>query len=358
MTPTQDAQPLSLARNPYADVDWERATQCRSQFHSHEPRNPLDPTSTAHDPPAETGPDESARSTPGELVDKYQRAGYAAMAITEHEYYVDGTKFKGMPASPENEVTTWPWSRWDRETPESAMVPIQGAELRGTIAGVDRLHDIVSLGNGLAHGRERPLEVVAADIGDRGGVSFLPHPGKYVRADQIEPYVDLFETVETVVGVEVFNANDRYPNCRTIWDALVGALGPERPVWALANDDYHARPRPDGAERFDQSRTVLLLEDQSPAAVLDALRDGHSYVQYDGDGVAPTIRSVDADGGRVHLDAPDAGTIRWITGGETVAEGPEIALDAVPGRYVRAEATAGGGAVSCTQPLYLDERNR
>ena len=164
MTPTQDAQPLSLARNPYADVNWERATQCRSQFHLHEPRNPIDPTSRAHDPPAETDPDESARSTPGELVDKYQRAGYATMAITEHEYYVDGTKFKGMPASPENEVTTWPWSRWDRETPESAMVPIQGAELRGTIAGVDRLHDIVSLGNGLAHGRERALEAVAADV--------------------------------------------------------------------------------------------------------------------------------------------------------------------------------------------------
>mgnify|MGYP007057088419 CR=1 FL=1 len=111
---------------------------------------------------------------------------------------------------------------------------------------------------------------------------------------------------------------------------------------------------PDGAERFDQSRTVLLLEDQSPTSVLGALREGRSYVQYDGDGVAPAIQSVDAEDGCVRLDAPDAGTIRWITAGETVAEGPEIALGEVTGRYVRAEATADGGAVSCTQPLYLD----
>lgn len=353
MTPKQPApETLSLAHNPYADVNWARATHCRSQFHLHEPRNRIDPTSTAHDPSA--GSASTARSTPGELVDKYQRAGYAAMAITEHEYYVDGTKFKGTPESPDDEVTTWPWSQWDRETAESAMVPIQGAELRGTIRGVDRLHDIVSLGNGLAHGRERPLAAVAADVGERGGVTFLPHPGKYVDPDEIGPYVDLFAAAETLVGVEVFNANDRYPNCRAIWDALLGELGAERPVWALANDDYHARPRPADEERFDQSRTVLLLDEQSPAGVLAALRDGRSYVQYDGEGAAPTIQSVTVEDGRVHVAAPDAGTIRWIAGGETVAEGPEIALGEVPGRYVRAEATAAGGAVSCTQPLYLD----
>jgi len=353
MTPThRSTDTLSLARNPYADVAWERATRCRSQFHLHEPRNRIDPTTAAHDPPAGTVDDE--RSTPGELVDKYRRAGYAAMAITEHEYYVDGTKFKGAPESPDLEVTTWPWSQWERATPDSAMVPIQGAELRGTIRGVDRLHDIVSLDNGLAHGRERPLEAVAADIEQRGGVSFLPHPGKYVEPDEIEPYVDLFAAVETVVGVEVFNANDRYPNGRTIWDELVGELGPERPVWAIANDDYHARPRPADEERFDQSRTVLLLEDQTRATVLDALRTGRSYVQYDGEGTAPTIRSVDVEDGRVRLDAPEAETIRWLSDGRRVATGPEIALDGLPGRYVRAEAAAAGGAVSCTQPLYLD----
>jgi hypothetical protein len=352
MTPKHPStETLSLAHNPYADVNWARATQCRSQFHLHEPRNRIDPTSAAHDPPEGTGDD---RSTPGDLVDKYQRAGYTAMAITEHEYYVDGTKFKGKPDAPDREVTTWPPDRWDRETPDSAMVPIQGAELRGTIAGVDRLHDIVSLGNGLAHGHERPLEAVASDVGERGGVSFLPHPGRYVDPDEIGPYLDLFGAVETVVGVEVFNANDRYPNGRAIWDALVGELGAQRPVWALANDDYHARPRPADQERFDQSRTVLLLEEQSRAGVLGALRNGRSYVQYDGEGAAPTIQSVAVDDGLVHLDATAATAVRWLSDGRVVGTGPEIALGEVPGGYVRAEATAAAGAVSCTQPLYLD----
>lgn len=351
---TPDGQ--RIEHDPYGDVDWERVTRCRSQFHLHEPRNELDPRSPDHDPPSAAADADDDRSSPGALVDKYQRAGYGALAVTEHEYFVDGTKHKGEPFVEELDTTTWPWTEWDRECDPDGMVPVQGAELRGTLDGVDRLHDVVGLDTDLGHGRERSIREVATEVGDRGGVAFLPHPGKYVAPDGVDAYVELFEAVDsgTLFGVEAFNARDRYPSCRAIWDALLAELGADRPVWAVANDDYHARPRPAGAERFDRSRTVLLVEERSPSAVVDALSTGRSYVQYDGDAAAPSISSVDVEGTTVRVDAPDASAVRWIADGAAVATGAEVDVADVSARYVRAEATAPGDAVSCTQPIYLD----
>ena len=345
----------SISHNPYADVNWTETTHCLSQFHLHEPRNQIDPHSASHDPPTENFTTTAERSTPGELIDKYQHAGYGSLAITEHEYYVDGTKHKGEPFFEELEETSWPWSQWDRDRSPNEMIPIQGAELRGTTDGIDGLHDIVNLGTDLGHGRERSLLKVATDIGMRGGVSFLPHPGKYVDPDSIELYVTLFQQADSVVGIEVFNAHDRYPSSRAIWDVLLTELGSKRPVWAVANDDYHARPRPAGSERFDQSRTVLLLENRSPSNVIEALQQGHSYVQYNGTGVAPKIESISVDDELVRIEAPSASTVTWISAGEAVDTGTEITVSDVPNQYVRAEATGRDGAVSCTQPLYIEQ---
>jgi hypothetical protein len=353
---TSDAKHPRIVHNPYADVDWNRVDHCLSQFHIHEPRNRINPQSVAHDPPADaTGGEDDARSTPGALVDKYQLAGYGALAVTEHEYFINGVKRKGEPFAEEFDVTTWPWSRWERDGDPDGLIPIQGAELRGTIDGVDGRHDIVSLGNDLGHGRGRSLEEVAAEVGKRGGVSFLPHPGKYVEPtlDSLHAYIELFEQSDSLLGIEAFNANDRFPTCRAIWDALLTEFGTRRPIWAFANDDYHAKQRPRGDERFDQSRTVLLLDAQSSEDVLDALRTGRSYVQYNNGGSAPMIESIVAGEHSVRIASPSATEVRWIAEGEVVSTAFEFAFAECPAGYVRAEVSAADGAVSCTQPIYL-----
>ena len=340
--------------NPYAAVDWETTDQCLSQFHLHEPRNWIDPESATHDPAGEIvdGGDQE-RSSPGDLIDKYQFAGYSALAVTEHEYYVDGTKHKGEPFFEDLDVTSWPWSQWERNGGTDDMIPIQGAELRGTVEGIDERHDIVSLGTDLGHGRGQSLLQVATEIDERGGVSFLPHPGRYPQPEGLEAYVELFERVETVLGVEAFNARDRYPGCRNIWDELLVEFGSRRPIWAFANDDYHARPRSPENERFDRSRTVLLLEERSPAGVIDALRAGRTYVQYNGDSIAPAIDSITVDDGRARVASPEATSVRWIGDGDPIDTGTTLSLRDVSSTYVRAEASVPGGAVSCTQPLFL-----
>ncbi|WP_440764123.1 hypothetical protein [Natronorubrum sp. DTA7] len=346
------SSPVTL--NPYAAVEWETTDQCLSQFHLHEPRNCIDPESATHDPAGEIADGgDRERPSPGDLIDKYQFAGYSALAVTEHEYYVDGTKHKGEPFFEDLDVTSWPWSQWERHEGAGDVLPIQGAELRGTVEGIDERHDIVSLDNDLGHGRGQSLLQVATEIDERGGVSFLPHPGRYPQPEGLETYVELFERVDTVLGVEAFNARDRYPGCRDIWDELLVEFGPQRPIWAFANDDYHARPRSPENERFDRSRTVLLLEERSPAGVIDALRAGRSYVQYNGDSIAPAIDSITVDDGRARIASPEATSVRWIGDGEPIATGTTLPLRDVSSTYVRAEASGPGGAVSCTQPLFL-----
>ncbi len=351
-TTRPQASQSPVAVNPYGHVNWETTDQCLSQFHCHEPRNRIDPESAAHDPPGEIADGgDRERSSPRDLINKYQFVGYSALAVTEHEYYVDGTKHKGDPFFEELDVTSWPWSQWEHR--EGDMIPIQGAELRGTVEGIDERHDIVSLGTDLGHGRGQSLLQVATEIGDRGGVSFLPHPGRYPQPEGLEVYVELFEHVDTVLGVEAFNAQNRYPGCRDIWDELLVTFGSRRPIWAFANDDYHARPRSPEAERFDRSRTVLLLEERSPGSVIDALRAGRSYIQYNGDGIAPVIDSIAVNDGRVRVESPEATSIRWIADGTPVSTGTHLAVDGVSAEYVRAEAVGSNGSVSCTQPLYL-----
>jgi hypothetical protein len=114
------------------------------------------------------------------------------------------------------------------------------------------------------------------------------------------------------------------------------AAGADRPVWALGNDDYHAKPR--ATPRFDRPRTVLLLDERSKPAVRSALREGRSYVQYDGegDGSAPEIERIDAGDGKVTVRTPDARRIEWVAGGERVHAGETITTDRVRGeRYTQ-----------------------
>lgn len=341
-----------VKHNPYRDLNWENVTQCTAQFHLHEPRNPIDSASSKHDPPAEaTAEDLEGYSSPGELIDKYRNAGYGALAVTEHEYYVDGTKHKGEPFFEGLDVTTWPWSKWDR-TGANDPIPIQGAELRCSVEGIDGLHDLVSLGNDLGHGREQSIEEVTNKIENRDGIAFLAHPGKYVDPEDADVYLGPFEQSDALLGLEVFNARDRYPG-RGLWDALLTTLGSRRPIWAFADDDYHAKQRPEGAERFDRSRTVLLLEQKSPSAVIEALRAGQSYVQYDDDGEAPVINSIEEESASLTLAVPEDVAVQWISDGETIATGKDLSLTSVSGKYVRAEVYGSGEAVSCTQPIYL-----
>ncbi|MFB6200483.1 MAG: hypothetical protein ABEI98_00540 [Halorhabdus sp.] len=248
----------------------------------------------------------------------------------------------------------------DRGTPDTVqsgpeqrdMVALRGTELRGRFQGT--LQDVIGLDTEIGHGRQEPMGMLLDRIDARDGIAFLPHPSKYRDAVSVRDYRSLFDSYDVLRGLEIFNAHDRYPS-RHLWDQLLTELGADRPVWAVAGDDYHARARPSNGKRFDRSRLVLLLPTLTREAVKDALRHGRSYVQYNGDSHAPFIEAVRTTERRITIDVPAANRIEWIAAGETVHTGDSVRYEHVADApYVRATIYGDGEARTCTQPFYLE----
>jgi len=320
----------ALQLNPYEGVAWDDVEAHKVQLHAH----------TSH-PPTD---DHSGTDPPATVIDDYAEAGYAALALTGHEYATAGT--------------TWPWTEWERDPTELGMIAIQAAELGGSTEGLDR--DLVSLFSDLADTSGMTVEDALAEIGARDGLAFFPHPSRY--PETAEWYVEYFRTNPHLLGVEVVNAADRYPTDRDVWDALQGLLGNDRPVWGFANDAYHGR---DAGYSFDRSRNVLFLEECTETTVREALREGRFVYQHVVEGETqtvaeiepPTIERIDYDPDRTELSIEASGwdEIQWASAGEIVETGPVLALDATAGlgEYVRARLVAESGSETGTQPVLL-----
>ncbi|WP_243641419.1 hypothetical protein [Natrarchaeobius halalkaliphilus] len=336
-----------------------------AQFHVHEPRNELSADTARHEPDValEGVPidhigknDLSEASSPGVLIQKYRNAGYTVFSLTEHEYQVDGKKYKRVPydeVDADLDKMSWPWSQWGVDADELGMVALQGGEIRGDVEGVEKLHDIVSLDNDLGHGKDQSVETVLGEVEDRGGITFLAHPSKYTATEDWELYIPVLESSDALLGLEVFNGDDRAPS-RELWDKLLTHFGSDRPIWASGGDDYHARARERYDKRFNRSRTVILVPELSKQNVTDALRDGKSYVQYNGDAQAPFIESIESTENSITITAPSAHEITWIADGEAVATGETVVSETLDDpAYVRAELSGRGGSITATQPFYL-----
>lgn len=350
--------------DPYDGVDWAGDERHLAQLHTHQPRNAVQVHSADHDPAvdAEVVPvddlgknDLSPASGPDSLLRKYRYTGHTVFALTEHEYYVDREKYKQTPYEemPDRlDRTMWPPAEWGADPDELGVLALQGAELRGSLDGT--LQDVIALDAAVGHGRQEPMDRLLERIDAANGLAVLPHPSKYHDPSEYEAYVPVFEASDSLAGMEVFNANDRYPS-RELWDRLLTHFGAERPVWAFAGDDYHGRARPSDGKRFNRSRVVALVPSLSKTAVREALSEGRSYVQFNGDGHAPFLDSVTVTDEAVTVDAPDAADIEWVAGGESVASGETVRLETVADRpYVRAEVRGDGDGVTLTQPFYVE----
>ncbi|WP_135663775.1 PHP domain-containing protein [Halorhabdus rudnickae] len=366
--------------HPYEPVDWVEHSRHLTQLHTHQPRNTIRADTNSHEPAIDVeripiddlGKNNlSPASPPAVLARKYRNSGYTVFALTEHEYYVDRTKYKDTAYEELPDVLSrpsWPWTdRTDDvstgKPPESAdqtgfdpaqrdLVALRGTELRGRFQGT--LQDVIGLETDIGHGRQEAMGALLDRIADQDGIALLPHPSKYRDTVSVGEYRSLFESFDVLRGLEIFNAHDRYPS-RTLWDRLLTELGADRPVWAVAGDDYHGRARPSDGKRFDRSRLVLLLPELTKEAASDALRHGRSYVQYNGDSHAPFIESIQVTERAITIDAPAATRIEWIAAGDTVTTADTVVYERVADEpYVRAVIHGDGDARTCTQPFYVE----
>ncbi len=201
-------------------------------------------------------------------------------------------------------------------------------------------------------------EALHAEGGAPGAVRF--EPGKFpecVPEEAVEHYVALFARHRHLVGIEVLNRTrpDReIPLDRQLWDQLLTALMPHRPVWGVATDDMHSMNHLGG------DWVVLLAEELDEPTARAGLADGRYYFASTRlHGMAADVARVpriervthDAAAGHIAVTATVAGkpipdrACVWISDGQTVHTGSTLAYRRVTGigTYVRAEITGDGG---------------
>jgi hypothetical protein len=114
-------------------------------------------------------------------------------------------------------------------------------------------------------------------VEQKGGLAILNHPGRYEQPDEwyIEKY-DRFPNI--LIGMEVYNQGDRYPNDRNLWDRINKVRDPTKLIWGYSNDDYH---QPEHSFRNYQ---YMLMPELTEAALRVAMLAGASYFCYEKDG--------------------------------------------------------------------------
>jgi len=311
--------------NPYAGVDWTKYQQHKANFHTH---------TTMSD----------GRRTPQEVIDHYHALGYTILALTDHDT-MGPLKDRDHP---ERHKTTWPWQLFDRDPEALGMVAIEGNE-------ISRRHHIGSYFIDYGDADAESEDVVIKEIGRRGGLAVLLHPGKFKKP--VEWYLKMYRAYPHLIGFEIYNLWDRYPKDRKTWDAILTNIVTERPVWGFSNDDMHS-PK----TQLGLSWNIMLLPDLSPEWVRRAMENGIFFFVYAPNGHhGPTpavIKSitVNPQNGTIHIDVTGHERIDWISKGKIVHRGDHVNLFELQGLggYIRAEIhAADGGPIVGTQPFRI-----
>ncbi len=305
--------------NPYAGVSWKPENRQKAALHVH--------TQVS-----------DGRMYPHEVIDAYRDLGYSVLAITDH-----------------NKVT-YPWAELndrygegyeDRDPLVLKMLDVQGNEL----SSHHHMNSFWSDHEGTKT-ETASLDAITA----KGGQAILNHPGRYKK--DVAWYTNLFTKYDQLLGVEVFNQGDRYPDDRKKWDAILTAMMPDRPVWGFSNDDMHT------PEHLGRNWDVLLANDNNEKTVRQALKRGTFYFVYSPkghDGQPPQILSIDVSerAGTIRISAANTRMIEWISEGRVVGQGELLQLADVEelGSYVRAMLYSSvDDSVAGTQPFGIRGR--
>ena len=152
------------------------------------------------------------------------------------------------------------------------------------------------------------LSAAARCIADQGGVSFIAHP--YWSGMPLETLM----AVEGAHGIELFNSSAQRENARGdssyVWDLC---LDRGKRFWAFGTDDCHY-PGFDIGDAW----TMVRAAERTEAAVLEALRQGHTYAS-----AGPQIRDITVDGTELEVRCSPARAIvmasRYETGWAVLA---------------------------------------
>lgn len=330
-------QPKWSIDNPYADVDWSMDKQYKANFHTHTTRS-------------------DGRMNPHSVVDKYHELGYSILAITDHNKVTyPWTSFSEMEVNDaskkrleKEELEESSLDYENREPLKLGMLSIQGNEL-------SHHHHIGSYFSD--HNDTQTVEESLKATVAKNGLLMFNHPGRYTRDNSevytLDWYVDFLQKYDHLIGIEIYNQGDRYPNDRELYDAVLSRTMPNRPVWAYSNDDMHH------SAKLGYNWNLMLLPELTEEWVRKGMQQGRSFyvhapLGHNGSKL-PEIREVRVNNrkGLIEINAVGHDSIRWISNGVVVHRGSRLLLKDQHEieKYVRAEIYGSDNFVMGTQPF-------
>jgi len=319
-----DAANVRLVLNPYESVNWEKTTQHKANLHTHTVAS-------------------GGKLFLHQVFEEYAKRGYTILAITDHDSC----------------------TRWEKSginpIKDYGLLPVMGQEY----SQGDHVNGLFS--DYEAHTAN--MDFLLRGITRHGGFAIINHPGNYwdldgngrVPQETRERYLKMLDTNPLVLGIEVVNANHRHPEDVSLWDALLGASMPVRPIWGFANDDMHK------SKEIGHAWNIFPLDSLDEAALRQAMLKGQYYFsvradahEHGGEREPPLIQKIVHDPAAQTLAVfaaaegvvLDAEHYQWIADGQVIFKGPILKYNGIGGigRYVRAEI-AGKGGTTYTNPF-------
>lgn len=232
---------------------------------------------------------------------------------------------------------------------------------------------------------EPGLMLAANDTGDEvnpKAVLFFAHPGRYWDVTvkdyndgalySPEYYISWFKrfSVDSIIGLEVFNDNDRFPHDRVLWDQVLTKTMPERPVFGVANDDYH------GADLYRTGWGVtrfFINVEKNKENLRQAMVDGCYFATHTVSGVdqGPQVNkvTVNEENQEITIDGSDYVTVNWVSGtywddsagryySQIVGTGETFNYRDFDKNYVRAELIKNADSKTVLQPFGFDAKQQ
>ena len=318
-----------LVLNPYEGVDWAKTAQHKANLHTHTVAS-------------------GGKLFMHQVFEQYAKRGYTILAITDHDLC----------------------TRWEKADlhpmRDYGILPVRGQEYSEGehVNGFFLDYDV----------RSPNMDFVIHGITSHGGLAIINHPGNYWKPDgqgkvpqeTRDQYLKVLDADPLALGIEVVNTNHRNPEDVMLWDVLLSASMPVRPLWGFANDDMHK------SKEIGHSWNVFLLDTLDEVALRQAMLKGRFYFsaradahEHGGESEPPLIQKIvhDPVAQTLAVSAAAEGVIldaehyQWIADGQTVSKGPLLKYNEVNGigRYVRLVITGSGGT-TYTNPFGFSRR--
>lgn len=325
-----EIQPMSIPKdnykieNPYIEVNWQKVNQIKANLHTHTNKS-------------------DGKDSIQNVINKHAELGYGVLAITDHNRL------------------TFPWND-PIKGDKGAVIPKGLNSISGSEYSLKQHHingffikNIDSFSN---------EEDVLNHIEKQGGIAQLNHPGRYKKS--LDWYVNLYNKYNNLVGLEVINRTDRYPNDRQIWDDILTKIIDKRNVFGLANTDSHK------LADIDTSYNVILIDGEySEEKIKNALQNGEFYFssrickendrssKKDVNPPIITNINVDNESFTITINGENIKAIDWIgSNGKHISSGKSFqVVNNISTPYIRA-VIKGDGGVTFTQPFKIIDKNQ